>query len=88
MLSTLILFPSSAPFLHYSSSGIFAQHIPVIRLLTQHITVSNPPGEVYQKENTENPCPGLVATLKELMDLGPVLSQATAMDLLVVWGWA
>lgn len=31
---------------------------------------------VSLKENTENPCPGPVATSKELIDLGLVLFQA------------
>lgn len=76
---TYSVFPRSASVLHYSSLGTFAKHIHVIKPFTQHIKVSNSPGEVYQKENTENPCPGLAAPLKELINLGLGLSQATGM---------
>lgn len=49
------------------------------RPFTQHTEVSNLPGAVHHKENTEHPCPGLVATLEELIVLGLVLSQTTVL---------
>lgn len=87
VLSTLSLCcPALLVFLHYSPLGISLKHILAVRPFAQHIEVSNLPGEVDHKENTEHPCPGLVATLKQLIVLGLVLSQAK--HLLVAWGWA
>lgn len=83
MLSTVILyFPALLIFLHWSSLGIFAKHSHQ-QTVGQPIKVSNPSREVYHKENTENPCPGLVATLQSPLTLAYLLPQATVM----VIGW-